>query len=50
MQTAELIDRTHELSRSESGYTLTDEDRKLLAVAANELSKIALAELDAKAS
>lgn len=38
MQIDEIIDRIHQLSRAEAGYVLTDEDKRLLAILANQLS------------
>ena len=43
MQIDNLIDQVHKLSRVEPGYVLKDEDRKLLARAANEMSVTQLA-------
>lgn len=50
MQIDEVIDRVHTLSRTGFGYDLKDDDKKALAIAANELSKIQHAALDVKES
>lgn len=46
MEIDEIIDRLHKLSRAEKGSVLTDDDRKLLASAANQMSAVLLAVLD----
>lgn len=50
MQIDEIIARLHALSRTEDGYVLTDDDKKLLAIVSNQMSEVALAVLDAEES
>lgn len=48
MQIDEIISRLHALSRSDDGYILTNDDKKLLAIVSNQMSEVALALMDAE--
>ena len=50
MQIDEIITRLHALSRTEDGYILTDDDKKLLAIVSSQLSEVALTLMDEEES
>lgn len=50
MQLDEIIDQLHTLSRTEGGYVLTYDDKRLLAIVASQLSEAQLATLKAEVS